>query len=81
MWKTLEQWMARSDLGHSPRTVVEELARIKTNDVILPTSAGRAVRLRCVTTPDPLQRILLSRLGLDIPARLGEPVWKTELKM
>lgn len=81
LWKTLEQWMARSDLGHSPRTVVEELARIKTNDVILPTSAGRAVRLRCVTSPDPLQRILLSRLGLDLPARLGEPVWKTELKM
>ena len=27
MWKTLEQWMARSGLGNGPRTVVEEFHR------------------------------------------------------
>ena len=75
MWKTLEQWMARSGLGNGPRTVIEEFDRIKTNDVVLPTSTGREIRLRCVTTPDEAQRILLTRLGLKLPARLGEPTW------
>lgn len=75
MWKTLEQWMARSGLGNGPRTIVEELARIKVVDVILPTSAGRKLRLKCVTTPDQGQRILLSRLGLELPRRLGQPRW------
>jgi len=73
MWKTLEQWMARCGLGHGPRPVIEEFDRIKTNDVILPTSAGREIRIRCVTTPDESLRILLGRLGMKIPARLGEP--------
>jgi len=76
MWKTLEQWMARCGLGNGPRPVIEEFDRIKTNDVILPTSRGREIRIRCVTTPDESQRILLSRLGLTLPARLGEPKWE-----
>ena len=76
MWKTLEQWMARCGLGNGPRPVIEEFERIKTNDVILPTSAGRKIHIRCVTTPDESQRILLGRLGLTFPARLGEPKWE-----
>jgi transposase len=76
MWKTLEQWMARCGLGNGPRPVIEEFDRIKTNDVILPTSAGRDIRIRCVTKPDESQRILLGRLGLTLPTRLGEPKWE-----
>ena len=68
--------MARSTLGHAPRTVLEELARIQLNEVVLPTTAGRSIQLRCVKVPDELQRILLSRLGLELPQRLGEPRWK-----
>ena len=75
MWKTLEQWMARSGLGNGPRPLIEELDRIKTNDVVLPTTGGREIRIRCVTRPDESQRILLDRLGLTIPARLGAPAW------
>jgi transposase len=75
MWKTLEQWMARSGLGNGPRTVLEEFARIKAVNVILPTSTGRNLRLQCVTSPDEGQRILLGRLGLELPRRLGEPRW------
>ena len=76
MWKTLEQWMARCGLGNGPRPVIEEFERIRTNDVILPTSAGREIRIRCVTKPDESQRILLGRLGLTLPTRLGEPKWE-----
>jgi transposase len=80
MWKTLEQWMARSGLGNGPRTVLEEFARIKASSVILPTSTGRNLSLECVTTPDEAQRILLSRLGLVLPRRLGEPRWMEVLE-
>jgi transposase len=72
MWKTLGQWMKRGGLGDAPRTLVEELGRIKSGDVVLParTEDGRVnklIRLRCVTKPDEAQKVLLHRLGLNIP--------------
>lgn len=75
LWKTLSQWMNRSGLGDAPRPMLDELAKIRSGDVVLPTrtAAGdpsRTVRLRCVTEPDPAQKILLSRLGLTLPRRL-----------
>jgi transposase len=75
LWKTLAQWMRRSGLGDAPRTVLEELAKIKSGDVVLPTAtkAGRyngTVRLRCVTDPDEAQKVLLHRLGITLPRRL-----------
>jgi transposase len=75
LWKTLAQWMHRAGLGDAPRTLVEELAKIKSGDVVLVarSPAGRnprTVRLRCVTTPDAPQKVLLQRLGLTLPQRL-----------
>jgi DDE family transposase len=70
LWKTLEQWQSRAGLGHSPRTILEELRRIQSTDVILPTVDGRDLRLRCVVRPEPAQAHLLARLGLDLPERL-----------
>jgi len=75
LWKTLAQWMRRSGLGDAPRTVLEELAKIKSGDVVLPTQTkqGRhngTVRLRCVTEPDEAQKVLLHRLGVTLPRRL-----------
>jgi hypothetical protein len=35
-WKTLLAWMEKSGLGSAPRTVVEELARAKSGDVVPP---------------------------------------------
>lgn len=75
MWKTLSAWMRASGLGDAPRTVVEEFARIKSGDVVLPTQTSdgrpdRPVRLRCVTAPDEGQKVLLNRLGLTLPKRL-----------
>ena len=45
-------------------------SRIQSTDVILPTTDGRTVRLRCVVRPDRAQTILLQRLGLQLPKRL-----------
>jgi transposase len=82
LWKTLGAWMERSGLGSAPRTLVEEFARIKSGDVVLPTRGpqdpdcpwrflpGKTLRIRCVVCPDEYQRVFLSRLGLALPQRL-----------
>lgn len=75
LWKTLQIWMERSGLGRGVRTVIEEFARLKANDVVLKTSAGREIKLCCITQPDAAQRALLERMGLTIPERLGRPLW------
>lgn len=70
LWKSLEQWQSRAGLGSSPRTVLGELARIQSQDVVLPLADGRDLRLRCVVRPDRAQAHLLQRLGVELPARL-----------
>jgi transposase len=70
LWKSLEMWQQRAGLGNSPRTILEELARIQSHDVILPTTTHGHIRLRCVTQPDPAQAALLDRLGIILPKRM-----------
>jgi transposase len=70
LWKTLEQWQRWAGLGESPRTMLDEIARIQSTDVVLPTKDARELRLRCVVRPDKRQADLLARLGVDLPARL-----------
>jgi transposase len=75
LWKALAQWMKASGLGDAPRTLLMELAKIKSGDVVLPTvqrdgQPGKTVRVRCVTTPDKAQKVLLHRLGLRLPQHL-----------
>jgi transposase len=70
LWKTLELWQQRACLGNSPRTVLEELGRIQSHDVILPTATHGEIRLRCITQPDPAQAALLERLGVVLPKRM-----------
>ncbi len=75
LWKTLQKWQARAGLGHSPRTILEELSHIHAADVVLPLADGsaRSLRIRCVVRPDPSQALLIERLGLDLPQRLRIP--------
>lgn len=73
LWKTLEMWQQRAGLGNSPRTILEEFARIQSHDVILPLQAQGEIRLRCVTQPDAAQAVLLERLGMVLPKRLRMP--------
>ena len=70
LWKSLAMWQSRAGLGNSPRTVLEELARIQSHDVVLPTASHGQIRLRCVTQPDAAQAALLDRLGLSLPKRM-----------
>jgi len=73
LWKTLEQWQVRAGLGNSPRTVLGELRRLQSADIVLPTAQTptREIRLRCVVRPDRAQALLLDRLGLRLPDRLS----------
>jgi hypothetical protein len=73
LWKTLEQWTRRADLGSCPRTVLDELAQVQSVDVVLPTRDGTKLRVRCVVKPEAAQAMLIERLGLDLPRRLQIP--------
>ena len=81
MWKCLEQWMSHSNIGNSPQCLLNELRSIKLNDVILPTSDNREIRLQCVTKPNDSQQLLLNRLGLALPGRIGHPEWQQSDKV
>ena len=75
LWKTLEQWQVRAGLGHSPRTILDEIGRIQSTDVVLPLAddLSREIRIRCVIRPERDQAMLLDRLGLRLPERLRSP--------
>jgi len=70
LWKCLQMWQQRAGLGSSPRTVLEELARVQSHDVILPTTTHGEIRLRCIAQPDAAQATLLDRLGIVLPKRM-----------
>jgi len=71
LWKTLEKFCEASGLGSSARTVLAEMKRLTTVDVILPTKEGRELRLRCVSEPEERLKTLLHHLGLQVPKRLA----------
>jgi transposase len=67
MWRTLQQWMHGSGLGTAPRKLLEEMAEIRSLDVVLPTGIGKEIRLRTVSKPEPHLAILLQKLELPLP--------------
>jgi hypothetical protein len=75
LWKTLAGWMRNAGLGDAPRTLIDDLAKLKSGDIVLRARSPnggpeRSITLRCVTEPDDAQAILLRRLGLTPPRRL-----------
>jgi transposase len=73
LWKTLELWRSQAGLGNSPRAILEELAQVQSADVLLPTTDGRQLCVRCVVRPNETQDQLLDRLGIELPRRLTIP--------
>jgi transposase len=70
LWRTLGQLCRRAGLGDEPRRVLDELMRIRSADVVLPTKQGTEIRRRCVVRPTAHQAILLDKLGLQFPKSL-----------
>jgi len=83
MWKTLAGWMRGSGLGDAPRSLLDELIKIKSGDIVLPVHGGdghrHTVRLCCVTEPDSGQKLLLHRLGITLPKRLGSQLMPPQM--
>jgi transposase len=80
LWVTLKhslknssrlQLKKRYDWDLSPAKALNTLSRIKSGDIILPTTDGRALRLRRVSTPEPEARQLLEILHIELPDRIG----------
>jgi len=69
LWRTLQQWMQESQLGTAPRKLLEEMAEIRSLDIVLPTGAEKDIRLRTVSRPEQHLAILLQKLDLPLPNR------------
>jgi hypothetical protein len=54
-------------------TVLKELARIQSHDVVFPTASHGQLRLRCATQPDTAQAALIDRLGVVCPNACASP--------
>lgn len=67
MWRTLQQWMQGCGLGTAPRKLLEEMAEIRSLDIVLPTGTGKDLRLRAVSRPEKHLAILLQKLDLLLP--------------
>ena len=72
MWRVLEMWMQGKGLGTCARQLVQEVATVKSMDVVLPVRSEEGttdLRLRVVSKPDRMVAELLQRLGLQLPVR------------
>ena len=67
MWRTLQQWMNGCGLGDAPRKLLEQMAEVRSLDIVLPTGTDAEIRLRTVNRPETHLAILLQKLGLPLP--------------
>ena len=67
MWRTLQQWMNGCGLGAAPRKLLEQMAEVRSLDIVLPTGTEKDIRLRTVSRPETHLAILLQKLGLPLP--------------
>ncbi len=71
MYRTLGRLAKARGLEMTARKVLDSLGGIKSGDIVLPLVDGRELKLRRVSRPDPQQAEILTRLGLDLPERVG----------
>jgi transposase len=70
LWVTLKHLLRRHPGELSPSRVLAILSTVQSADVVLPTTDGREIRLRRVTTPTAEQKTILDHLGMQLPDRL-----------
>jgi len=71
LWVTLKHLLMRKDSHLSPGKALALLGTLVSADIVLPTTDGREIRLRRVTTPSAEQKQLLDQLGITLPDRLS----------
>ena len=70
LWVTLNHLLQRKQSPLTPARVLALLATVQSADIVLPTTDGREIRLRRVTTPSPEQSAVLELLGITLPQHL-----------
>jgi hypothetical protein len=71
LWVTLKHLLVRKRSDLSPAKALHRLSTLQSADIILPTTDGREIRLRRITTPSREQQLLLDQLGVHLPERLS----------
>jgi transposase len=71
LWVTLKHLLIRNRSHLSPAKALHLLSTLVSADIILPTTDGREIRLRRITTPSREQELLLNQLGIRLPERLS----------
>jgi transposase len=71
LWVTLKHLLIRKGSDLSPAKALALLGTLVSADIVLPTTDGREIRLRRVTTPNAQQKQLLAELGIVVPDRLS----------
>jgi transposase len=71
LWVTLKHLLNGKNPGCSPAQALAIAATLHSTDIVLPTTDGREIRLRRITTPTPEQRALFDRLNITVPDRLS----------
>jgi transposase len=70
LWVTLKHLLQAKRPECSPAQALAMASGLHSTDIVLPTTDGREIRLRRVTTPTDEQCALFDRLGIAIPDRL-----------
>ena len=71
LWVTLKHLLIRKGSAFSPARALSLMSSLVSADIVLPTTDGREIRLRRVTTPSAEQKRLLAELGITLPERLS----------
>jgi transposase len=70
LWVSLKHLLKRKQVQLSPAKALTLLSTLQSADILLPTTEGREIRLRRITTPTAEQKTLLDQLGIRLPDRL-----------
>lgn len=71
MWVTLKHLLQAKAMLLSPAQALATAANLHSADIVLPTTDGRQIRLRRVTTPTSEQQTLFQQLGMMLPQHLN----------
>ena len=69
LYITLEKYNQAKATGLSARSVLARFAEIQMLDVKIPTTDGREIHMKRHTKPEKLHQLLLTQLGLTLPAQ------------
>jgi transposase len=71
MWVTLKHLLKAVNSPLSPARALAMAATLHSGDIVLPTTDGRQIRLRRITTPTAELQTLFEQLGMTLPQRLN----------